>query len=190
MEGVVNGSIPGEKGRKLKVYVLGRYNKDARFIPDDWRHRYGEHIELSFLSIHRSKGAEADYVILPAMISAARSYSFPSTMADDPIMNLAMADGDSYPFGEERRLFYVALTRARRSIAMFTIQGQISVFLMELVKDGAVTVEVPDDTRLIRKNVPDAMSVRWSARRGPGAAFKAVITTRAVTINPVSDPRR
>ncbi|WP_090430552.1 UvrD-helicase domain-containing protein [Ectopseudomonas guguanensis] len=173
VEGVVNGSIPGEKGRKLKVYVLGRYNKDARFIPDDWRHRYGEHIELSFLSIHRSKGAEADYVILPAMISAARSYSFPSIMADDPIMNLAMADGDSYPFGEERRLFYVALTRARRSIAMFTIQGQISVFLMELVKDGAVTVEVPDDTRLIRKKCPRCHVGEVVSKKGPWGSFQS-----------------
>lgn len=47
---------------------------------------------------------------------------------------------DWYGDGEERRLFYVALTRARRSVAMFTVSARNSPFLKELVKDGVVTV--------------------------------------------------
>ncbi|WP_245178450.1 3'-5' exonuclease [Cupriavidus sp. AcVe19-1a] len=52
------------------------------------------------------------------MLSVLRGRSFPNTRADDPVLALAMPAGDNYPQGEERRLFYVALTRARRSVAM------------------------------------------------------------------------
>lgn len=99
--------------------------------------------------MHRSKGGEADYVILPSMVSARRSYSFPSTLTDDPVLSLAMPDGDTFPFGEERRLFYVALTRAKRSVAMFTVKNLVSTFLTELVKDGVVSIATqgPVDTR-------------------------------------------
>lgn len=54
------------------------------------------------------------------MISAHRRRSFPNNRADDPVLALAMPEGDDFPLGEERRLFYVALTRARRTVAMFT----------------------------------------------------------------------
>lgn len=47
---------------------------------------------------------------------------------------------DTYPFAEERRLFYVALTRARRAVAMFTVRGHQSPFLTELVEDKLVVV--------------------------------------------------
>ena len=43
-------------------------------------------------------------MILPGMINR----SFPSLRADDPVLSLAMPDGDTYPLSEERRLFYVA----------------------------------------------------------------------------------
>jgi DNA helicase-4 len=66
--------------------------------------------------------------------------SFPSTRADDPVLTLAMPQADTWPLGEERRLFYVALTRARRTVAMFTVRGKRSSFLGELIEDGAVTV--------------------------------------------------
>lgn len=52
-----------------------------------------------------------------------------------------MPEGDTYPLGEERRLFYVALTRARRSVAMFTVTGRCSTFLSELIDDGMVTLK-------------------------------------------------
>ncbi|QJP10010.1 UvrD-helicase domain-containing protein [Pseudomonas multiresinivorans] len=154
VKGLQDGSVPSKPDEKIKVYVLGRYNQDRRYIPDNWATEFGRYIDLSFLSIHRSKGAEADYVILPAMVSTKRSYSFPSTIADDPIMSLAMPGGETYPFGEERRLFYVALTRAKRSVAMFTVKNQVSVFLKELVKDGAVKVIDPEEGQPQRQACP------------------------------------
>ncbi|MBF8668311.1 UvrD-helicase domain-containing protein [Pseudomonas putida] len=139
--GLIDGSVPKAKGRLIKVYVLGRYNDEESYVPQDWKARFGQFVELSFQSIHRSKGAEADYVILPAMVTMQRGRSFPSTMTDDPVLGLVMPGGDSYPFAEERRLFYVALTRARRTVVMYTVRERVSVFLKELVQDGMLQVE-------------------------------------------------
>ncbi|MFM0023647.1 UvrD-helicase domain-containing protein [Paraburkholderia azotifigens] len=138
-QGVESGTIPPGPDGKISVYVLGRYNADRQYVPTR-QTRFERWVDVSFVTIHRSKGSEADYVILPEMLSVLRGRSFPNTRADDPVLALAMPAGDDYPDGEERRLFYVALTRARRSVAMFTARGQCSSFLRELVKDGAVSI--------------------------------------------------
>lgn len=139
--GLMDGSIPKANDRLIKVCILGRYNDEEAYVPGNWQARFGRFIQVSFLSVHRSKGTEADYIILPAMVSVKRRRSFPSTMTDDPVLGLVMPKGDSYLFAEERRLFYVALTRARRTVVMYTVQNQVSVFLKELVQDSALQVE-------------------------------------------------
>lgn len=173
VQGLKDGSVPPAEDRKIKVYVLGRYNRDAASIPDDWQEQFGTYIELSFLSIHRSKGATADYAILPAMVSTYRSYNFPSTMADDPILSLAMAGGDVYPMSEERRLFYVALARARRSIVMFTVTGQVSAFLKELVFDGVVQIQNRNLDRQPKNRCPKCAIGDVVKKSGPWGNFLA-----------------
>jgi DNA helicase-4 len=134
--GVRDGTIaPGKDGR-VTVFVLGRYNNDKRYVPENWHDRFGAQLVVSFSTIHTAKGMEADYVVLPGMVR----HGFPSERPDDPVLTLAMPGGDAFHLSEERRLFYVALTRARRSVAMITVRGEQSVFLDELVKDGRVTV--------------------------------------------------
>lgn len=135
-DGVREGSIPPGRNGRVSVFVLGRFNADQQYVPI----RRSGLVDVSFLTIHRSKGSEADYVILPRMLSVGRGLSFPDTRADDPVLAMAMPDGDDFPLSEERRLFYVALTRARRSVAMFTVQGRHSHFLTELIEDSVVAV--------------------------------------------------
>ena len=60
---------------------------------------------------------------------------FPSRIADDPVLQLAMPGGDSYEYAEERRLFYVALTRARSTATLITLTHKESPFISELVKE-------------------------------------------------------
>lgn len=141
LAGLRDGSIPKANDRLIKVCILGRYNDEIDYVPENWQAKCRGLVEVSFLSVHRSKGTEADYVILPAMVSMKRGKSFPSTMTDDPVLSLVMPAGDSYLFAEERRLFYVALTRARRTVVMYTVDKQVSVFLKELVQEGALEVE-------------------------------------------------
>ncbi|MBD8644208.1 UvrD-helicase domain-containing protein [Stenotrophomonas sp. CFBP 13724] len=146
----LSGAMPAGRDGKLSVFVLGRYNADRAYLPGNWRSRFGATLEVSFLTAHRSKGMEADVVILPALLDRA----FPNLRADDDVLSLAMPRGDPFPLGEERRLFYVALTRARRSVAMFTVLGKRSAFLDELERDGAVQVTTLDGKPVKEQRCP------------------------------------
>lgn len=79
------------------------------------------------------------------LVLAVEHRAFPPMRDDDPVLQLAMSSPDPYPYGEERRLFYVALTRARRSVLLLTRRGFESQFLIELISDGAVTMQVPGE---------------------------------------------
>lgn len=127
---------PARKG-KISVFALGRYNQDEDYLPSDYKKRYGEYIDLKFVTVHRSKGLEADYVIMPRV--AKGKFSLPSTIEDDPVLALAMPNAETYEAAEERRLFYVALTRARRSVTIFSEKGNLSPFVTELIHDLRLT---------------------------------------------------
>ena len=120
----------------VSVLLLGRYNRDVPSRLRQWRDSFGDRIRLDFLTIHSAKGLEADYVFVVRM-SAGR-YSFPSTIEDDPILLLAMPDADGFLFAEERRLFYVALTRARRMVVIYCDERMPSAFVDELEADERV----------------------------------------------------
>jgi len=171
-QGVRDGIIPPGRNGKVSVYVLGRYSDDRAFVPSNSA-RFKQWVDISFLTIHRSKGSEADYVILPAMISALRGRSFPSIRDDDPVLAIAMPSGDDYPLSEERRLFYVALTRARRSVAMFTVRGQCSKFLRELEADGAVEIIDTEGNAVDEETCPSCKQGILIWREGKYGKFRS-----------------
>ncbi|UQA68954.1 UvrD-helicase domain-containing protein [Stenotrophomonas maltophilia] len=166
---LLSGAVPQGRTGRVTVFVLGRYRADRGAVPSDWKTAFGSTMDVEFLTAHRSKGREADYVILPGMINR----SFPSLRSDDPVLSLAMPEGDAYPLSEERRLFYVALTRARRSVAMFTLQGKHSPFLDELVKDGAVEVTAISGTAIHEERCPVCKVGVFVDRNGPHGAFRS-----------------
>ncbi|GAB2858205.1 UvrD-helicase domain-containing protein [Nocardioides pacificus] len=128
-EEVRSGRVePGPSGC-VEVDVLGRYRFDQDLLPST----LPEELRVRFRTVHSSKGLEADYVVLPNVSSG--TFGFPSEVFDDPVLSLAMTDGDPYPHAEERRLFYVALTRARRHVTMIGVQGKESAFVAELLRD-------------------------------------------------------
>lgn len=167
---IVGGEVASaKKGKKITVFVLGRYKADKKYIPDDWAKKYGAHLELKFSSVHGSKGLEADYVILPRVVSG--YYSFPSTIEDDPVLQLAMPSDDTYPFGEERRLFYVALTRARRSVTIFTVDGRMSPFVVELIDDIKLEVQSIDGKKTKTITCPQCKQGTLTKKTGPYSDF-------------------
>jgi DNA helicase IV len=126
-------------GRKQRILLLGRYQKDRNHLPT---HYDDSKLEVEFITVHASKGLEADHVLIPRMTS--ETLGFPSKVADDPVLQLAMPGGDSFEYAEERRLFYVALTRARISVTLFTISHKESPFITELVRDHRFEVKDSD----------------------------------------------
>ncbi len=95
--------------------------------------------KLEFLTVHKSKGLEADYVIL--LQCNKDTYGFPSMVSDDPSLNYVLTKSDQYPYGEERRLFYVAITRAKlKTIILYDLKFP-SLFVDEFLKPGYVTEE-------------------------------------------------
>ena len=88
-------------------------------------------LSIEFKSVHRSKGLEADYVFVLGMNSGA--YAFPSSIEDDPLLEMVMPAKEEYPCAEERRLFYVALTRARHGVVLLTKRSRMSRFIPELL---------------------------------------------------------
>ncbi|WP_166783863.1 UvrD-helicase domain-containing protein [Cryobacterium sp. Hz9] len=131
---VANGAIPSVPGRKLSVLVLGRYRHQSSYL-DGCKH-LRDLLDISFMTIHASKGGEADYIVIPGLVSG--KWGFPSTIPNDPVLRLAMPAAEEFPKAEERRLFYVALTRARRSVLLVTIDKRESRFVMELIRDQGV----------------------------------------------------
>jgi DNA helicase-4 len=100
------------------------------------------------LTVHRSKGLEADYVIVNGL--TANRYGFPSEIVDDPLLNLVLARPDSYQNAEERRLFYVALTRARHQVHLLVDRIRPSPFALELLNSEYDVVHIgrrADDER-------------------------------------------
>lgn len=127
--------IPNDKS----VFLLGRYSFDDYYLSHNFQSvKRGNKFfyiingrEIEFLTVHKSKGLEADYVIL--LQCNKDTFGFPSLMNDDPILNLILGRGDEYPYGEERRLFYVAITRAKtRTIIMYHTKCP-SVFVTEFL---------------------------------------------------------
>ena len=128
-------SLPADED----ILLLGRYNYDARSVGftgkiDNKDNRIKVKVagrELFFLSVHSAKGLEAENVILINCNQGA--YGFPSLIEDDPILDFVLSRGESYPFAEERRLFYVAMTRAKKRMYVLYDKKRPSPFISEFM---------------------------------------------------------
>jgi len=152
------------QGGKPKVYLLGRYQKDRAFLP---RGDYNA-LDIDFITAHGAKGLEADHIIIPNMTSDI--LGFPCRVADDPVLLLAMPAGDDFVDAEERRLFYVALTRARSTVTLLTTANKESDFIKELIRDHHVPVVTADGVESSSELCPrcgNGFMVARSGKYGP-----------------------
>ena len=138
----IMGHIASEasENNKSEVLVLGRYNLDTynRVFSIDYKtilagmqKRFPDQ-EITFKTVHSSKGVEADYVIILEVVND--FLGFPNEQADDHILDLVLAKSEAFPNSEERRLFYVALTRAKKKVFVSTTSGMSSEFVDEVIQ--------------------------------------------------------
>jgi DNA helicase IV len=120
----------GEKPQE--IMVISRFNKTLK--PIEWLfadNDQSKYEKIRLQSVHKSKGAEATHVFILSVISGV--YGFPSEIQDDSVLELVKPQLDKTAlFEEERRLFYVALTRSKRHLYIYTQEGAESMFLTEL----------------------------------------------------------
>jgi DNA helicase IV len=129
-------------GAKPTVLLLGRYNFTK---PVDWQQLTRRHprLSLAFLTVHRSKGLEADYAVVLDVVAG--RMGFPSEVVDDPVLDLVLAGTGGFRNAEERRLFYVALTRARSRCFVLTDAARRSRFVEEIEGEAYRAWVVPAD---------------------------------------------
>ena len=124
--------------QRQEILIIGRYNNQKPDYLNEFRAKYPR-LLIKFITAHKSKGTEADYVILIGMKSGV--YGFPCQIDDDPLLDLVLSKEDSYPNSEERRLFYVAVTRAKKEAFLIAKKSSISQFIVEaLTEDYNVKV--------------------------------------------------
>ena len=139
--GQLVASIPADKS----IFLLGRYSFDDYYLSFLYKsvkegNRFYYFIgdrKIEFLTIHKSKGLEADYVII--LQCNKDTYGFPSMVSDAPVLDYVLTKSDQYPYGEERRLFYVAITRAKIKTYVLYDKRFPSVFVDEFLHPEKVT---------------------------------------------------
>lgn len=162
VEDIMDGIL--KENPKSSILLLGRYGfdafnlgKSADFVYDEkngglYSKKYNA-VYMDFLTVHRAKGLGYDNVIL---INARNDvYGFPSKIEDDPVLRFVVKTDRSIDYAEERRLFYVALTRTKNRVFLVVPEQHPSEFVTELIQDHP---EIRVDGNLIKEqeNKPDA----------------------------------
>lgn len=119
--------IESRKNNEDTTLILGRFRRSKENLPE-WAQKH-------FSTIHSAKGKEADYVIVLDLDDDS-IYGFPCFREDDPILDLVAppVDDNPYPYAEERRLFYVGMTRSKKATYLVADPNRPSPFIRELLR--------------------------------------------------------
>jgi len=134
-----------EEGRKSEsILLLGRFGFDGDHLEKSGLFEYinrGSKIksvkypelDITFMTAHSSKGLGYDEVII--VNGKNETYGFPSKIEDDPVLSFVIKGDRSIDYAEERRLFYVAMTRTKNRVYFIAPEQNPSEFLLELKRD-------------------------------------------------------
>lgn len=99
--------------------------------------------KIRFLTVHSSKGLESSYVIALNVVDS--FLGFPNQIKEyDLFKYIDNSKKDNYLYAEERRLFYVCLTRAKKRVYLFTNKFNPSIFIKELIRDYKWKIKIMD----------------------------------------------
>lgn len=117
-----------------KVYLLARYH--FRLLEQYELRRLRDEVPsltVEQLTFHASKGKEADYVVVIGLDNSKNG--FPSRKLTHPLLESLLPKIEPYPDAEERRLFYVAITRSKHHVYLLADMTKASDFIKEIINE-------------------------------------------------------
>lgn len=127
-----------------KILLLGRFGFDGDRLARTGLFEYVSRsaqvrsvkypkLDITFMTAHASKGLGYDNVIV--VNGRNETYGFPSKIEDDPVLSLVVKEDKSMQYAEERRLFYVAMTRTKNRVYFIAPEKNPSEFLLEIKRE-------------------------------------------------------
>ena len=184
------GEIVNAFGTKASILLIGRYGYDGAQLERTNLFNYIESrkkvvskkypdVKIDFLTAHSSKGLGYDNVIIINAKDAV--YGFPSKIEDDPVMKLVIKQHNEMEYAEERRLFYVALTRTKNKVYLIAPEKHPSQFVLELIKEHKNVVLKgdlnPESSNLIANKVCPICGYPLQRRHKKGCGMNLWICT-------------
>ena len=123
-----------------KILVLARYHYLRPTLLDKATTRWPT-LNMDFMTMHGSKGQQADYVIIIGMSGG--KDGFPAPTRESVIEQVLLPQPEDFPDAEERRLLYVALTRAKQQVWLLEDEENPSVFIDALTRLGVPRAKKP-----------------------------------------------
>ena len=126
------------------IMILGRNNNSIyevisdKVIFENNKLHYKDN-EMIYYTVHKSKGLESYNVVIISLYDG--EYGFPCKIKNDKVLNLVMRDMQKNSYNEERRLFYVALTRSKNNVYLYTSLYNPSIFVNEIIVNSYKYVE-------------------------------------------------
>lgn len=154
--------------KSSSILLLGRFGFDGKNLERSGLFEYKDSskvkclkypkLNITFMTAHASKGLGYDNVIV--INGKNETYGFPSKIEDDPVLNYVIKRDNTIDAAEERRLFYVAMTRTKNRVYFIAPEQNPSEFLLEIKNDyknvvlkGEWNEEVSDQNKF-KKSCP------------------------------------
>ncbi|MDC9593453.1 DNA helicase IV [Xenorhabdus sp. IM139775] len=125
----MSGYVPQQE----TILLLARYHylkpELLKKAPTRW-----PNLNIEFMTIHAAKGQQADYVIILGLQQG--KDAFPAPERGSAIEQVLLPQPEDFPDAQERRLLYVALTRAKKQVWLMQEPKNPSIFIHQLVQLG------------------------------------------------------
>lgn len=144
LEQIIEYNKEEGKPEDSSILLLGRFGFDGDKLEKSGLFEYIDRgnkiksvkypkLNITFMTAHASKGLGYDNVIV--VNGRNETYGFPSKIEDDPVLSFVIKGDRSIDYAEERRLFYVAMTRTKNRVFFIAPEQNPSEFLLEIKKD-------------------------------------------------------
>ncbi len=113
-----------------RILILARYHHLRPEVLQKAATRWPK-LTIDFMTIHASKGQQADYVIIVGLHEG--NDGFPAAARESVLEDVLLPPPEDFPDAEERRLLYVAITRAKHQVWLLQDTARPSILSLNSV---------------------------------------------------------